>query len=334
MSIFAPTSLGKFLNKTRLSWTWFVVLVGIVLFILPLLVAFADGFIHEFLYEGVWRTMYMAPALLVYILALQRPMDVALERAVLALRKIILLDDDAFEKIVLEASEVDARGELLAFLLGAAFGFWSNGSWTIEGDYQWLKIFFPLAGALLWGTLSWVIYSSVASTKLQTILHQQPMKFDIFNLRPFEPIGRFSLFMALAFVGGLIISALFINPLANESIIFPLTLYAILATVTVFVFFLSMRDTHKVLSAEKKRAIELAELKISEAFQSLSGGTISSGDMVSASTELTLWLKYEARLKVARTWPYNTSMIRTLALSILLPATVSLLQRLLANILS
>lgn len=280
MSIFAPTSLGKFLNKTRLSWTWFVVLVGIVLFILPLLVAFADGFIHEFLYEGVWRTMYMAPALLVYILALQRPMDVALERAVLALRKIILLDDDAFEKIVLDASELDARREMLAFLLGAAFGFWANGPWNIEGDYLWLKIYFPLAGSMLWGTLSWVIYSSVASTKLQTKLHQQPMEFDIFNLRPFEPIGRFSLFMALAFIGGLIISVLFVNPLTNENVIFPLSLYAILAIVTVLVFFLSMRDTHKVLSEEKKRAIELAELKISEAFQSLSEGTISGADMV------------------------------------------------------
>lgn len=334
MSMFAPTSLDRFLNKTRLSWTWFVVLVGGVLLIVPLLVAFADGFMHEFLYEGVWRTMYMAPAILVYILALQRPMDVAHQRAVLALRKVILLDDDAFEKIVLEASKVDARGELLAFFLGAAFGFWANGSWSIEGDYQWLKIYFPLAGSMLWGTLSWVIYSSVASTKLQTTLHQQPMKFDIFNLRPFEPIGRYSLIMALVFVGGIVISVLFINPLANDSVIFSLTLYAILAAVTVLVFFLSMRDTHKVLSAEKKRAIELAELKISEAFQSLSGGTISSGDMVSASTELNLWLKYEARLKVARTWPYNTAMIRTLALSILLPATVSLLQRLLAFILS
>jgi hypothetical protein len=334
MSIFAPTSLDKFLNKTRLSWTWFVVLVGIVLLILPLLVAFADGFIQDFFYEGVWRTMYMAPAILVYILALQKPMDVAHKRAVLALRKVIQLDDAAFEKIVLEASRVDARGELLAFLLGAAFGFWANGLWSVEGDYEWLKIYFPLTGALLWGTLSWVIYSSVVSTKLQTILHQQPMKFDIFNLRPFEPIGKYSLIMALVFVGGFIISVLFINPLANDSVIFSLTLYAILAAITALVFFLSMRDTHKVLSAEKKRALELAELKISEAFQSLSGGTISSGDMVSASTELNLWLKYEARLKVARTWPYNTAMIRTLALSILLPATVSLLQRLLAFILS
>lgn len=334
MSIFTPSSLDNFLKKTRLSWTWFVVLVGCILLIFPLLVAFADGFMHEFLYEGVWRTMYMAPAILVYILALQRPMDVAHQRAVLALRIVIQLDDAAFEKIILEASRVDARGELLAFLLGAAFGFWANGPWSIEGDYQWLKIFFPLTGALLWGTLSWVIYSSVASTKLQTILHQQPMKFDIFNMRPFEPIGRFSLFMALAFIGGLIISVLFINPLTNDSVIFSLTLYAILGGITVLIFFLSMRDTHKVLSAEKKRAVELAELKISEAFQSLSGGTISNGDMVSASTELNLWLKYEARLKVARTWPYNTAMIRTLSLSILLPATVSLLQRLLAFILS
>ena len=183
MSIFAPTSLDRFLNKTRLSWTWFVILVGGGLLILPVLVAFADGFIQDFFYEGVWRTMYMAPAILVYILALQKPMNVAHERAVLALRKVIQLDDAAFEKIVLEASRVDARGELLAFLLGAAFGFWAIGPWSVEGDYEWLKIYFPLTGALLWGTLSWVIYSSVVSTKLQTILHQQPMNFDIFNLR-------------------------------------------------------------------------------------------------------------------------------------------------------
>jgi hypothetical protein len=52
----------------------------------------------------------------------------------------------------------------------------------------------------------------------------------------------------------------------------------------------------------------------------------------SASTELDLWLKYEERVKVARTWPYNTAMLRTLFLSTFIPAATWLTQYILGKL--
>jgi hypothetical protein len=72
--------------------------------------------------------------------------------------------------------------------------------------------------------------------------------------------------------------------------------------------------------------------RIWESFQSLQSQPPDQEDIVAVSTELNLWLKYEKFLDNARTWPYNTAMIRTLVVSVLLPAAVSIGQRLLASL--
>ena len=50
-------------------------------------------------------------------------------------------------------------------------------------------------------------------------------------------------------------------------------------------------------------------------------------DVGALTTELNLWLQYEERLKSARTWPYNTAMLRTLFMSVLFPIIASQAQR-------
>ena len=42
--------------------------------------------------------------------------------------------------------------------------------------------------------------------------------------------------------------------------------------------------------------------------------------------EANLLMAYEQRLREARTWPYNTAMLRTLFLSVLVPIATILLQ--------
>ena len=51
-------------------------------------------------------------------------------------------------------------------------------------------------------------------------------------------------------------------------------------------------------------------------------------------TRLSLWKEYEARVKATRTWPFNLSMVRTFAFSVLAPIAISLVQRLLSQLFS
>ncbi len=328
MLTFSPTTLDKLVARSKLPWLWFVSITGVTLILFAIAVAYLDGFIEEFFYEGEWRSLLVAPAIIIYILALQLPLDKPRIHAVEAFRALIRIDDQAFNRLVREASKVDNRGELIAFGIGATFGLLMNGPWQIAGNYTWLKFYLPLTGALMYGLLGWVIYTSLASTKLQSTLHQQPLEIDIFDLRAFEPIGRHSLFMALAFVGGSAVSVVFLNPLRNGLNLPSLMIYGILAFVAVMVFFLGMRDTHRVLAEAKAKEIMEVEKNIADSLRALKACKVEGGDIAAVSTELNLWLKYEERLKGARTWPYNTAMIRTVFLSALVPGAASFIQQL------
>lgn len=331
MATFSPSPLDRFVQRTKLPWLWFVILVGILLFLLPFAVAYFDGIMDEFLYEGVWRNLLQGPAIIIYILALMRPMNHSLLQAIEGLREVIDIDDATFNQLVRKNAEIDDRAELGAFMIGAVFGFFTNPPWNIEGDYLLLKFYLPLTSAAMFGMITWIAFTSLASTKLQRELHRLPMKIDSFNLKPFEPIGRHSLVVALAFIGGCVISMIFTNPMREGFSPYSLIIYVILIIVSVLLFFLSMRPTHRLLAEKKRTELTTVQGKISQCFQSLHSMSPESDDLIAASTELTLWSKYEERLKDARTWPYNTAMLRTLFLSVLLPVAASIAQRIFSS---
>ena len=107
MATFSPSPLDRFVQRTRLPWGWFVIIVGIVLFSLPILVAYIEGIMDEFLHEGAWRSMMQGPAIILYILILIQPMNRSMERAVKSLRPVINIDDAAFNKLVNETTDIN-----------------------------------------------------------------------------------------------------------------------------------------------------------------------------------------------------------------------------------
>ncbi len=333
MAILNPSPFDQFCQKTRIPYTWFVILSGVLLFMVPILVVLLEGIWQAFIYEGAWRTLVLAPAIVFYIIALIRPMNLSLERALRALMEVIQVEENEFIRIVKRASEVDNRLEFVAFAFGAAFGLLVATNWTIEEQYTLLRIYLPIANAVMFGSISWIAVSSLASTRLQTEVHKLPMEIDLFNLKPFEPIGRHGLFTALAFTGGCVISVIHLSPVGNIWNIYNLVVYGILISIVILLFFLTMRHTHKKLAEKKASELLNARKNISSCFQALQTRTESNQDVREISTELDLWTKYELRLKDARTWPYNTGMLRTLFLSVLLPAIASLAQRVLSSLL-
>jgi hypothetical protein len=331
----APTSsIDRLASRLRIPWYGFVTLLAGALLLLAAVTVYFDGILEEVLHEGAWRYLVTGPAITVYILALFPLASRYQGRALEALRPVILLDDEAFMDLAESASRINASAELLAFGVGAVFGFVTNAPWTIPEDYSWLRFYIPFVAMLMFGLLAWLSYVAIAGTRLYSELHRQPLEIDIFELGPFEPIGRHALFTSLAFIGGCVISVLILNPLAGGPNVVSLVQYGLLAVVTILVFFLSMRPTHTALARVKGRELKLAEKKIADTFRELKL-TESEGKPVDAvATRLNLWLRYEDRVKKARTWPYNTPMLRTLFFSVLVPAIVSLVQRVIAIMLA
>lgn len=321
-------------RKLRLPSILVLILLCVVFLLIPIGVALLEGLWHEFLFEGLWRNMLFGPAILLYIVALQHPINQSLQQAIDALRGIIEVEDEEFTRLVQQATAIDGRLQAAGFALGATFGYLVADPWGPVGEYPVLDIYLAIANALMFGALSWIIVTSLATTRLQAKLHQLPMRIDLFNLKPFEPIARHSLFIALAFIGGCVLSALFlVNPASRSLDVASAVIYILLIGVAILVFFLSMRHTHRRLAERKRAELDRVRNRITQIFREVDSPALVPGNFHEISSELDLWLRYELRIRDSRTWPYNTAMLRTLFLSVLLPAVVSLAQRLVSSLL-
>jgi hypothetical protein len=252
---------------TRRTHPWLTPAIGLFLIVAPPAAAYLDGFRGEYFSQGYWRLGFLPGAVIIYILVVAPILARAEDRVVEAFRS--LVDDDSFNRLVREASTYSTLGEVAASAVGAIFGLAVGQSWLSSPDTLPLRLYLTIAGGLMFGLLGWVIYVSVAGTRLTSGLHRQPLRVDIFNIKPFEPIGRQSLVIAMVFVGGIALSIVLGGGLASFTVWQNWVIYPLLAVVPIVVFFLNMRDTHSVLSAEKNRELTAVQRKIVLASRSL-----------------------------------------------------------------
>jgi hypothetical protein len=298
--------------------------IGLLLVAAPLLMAWLDGVLAEFFGQDTWRLLVLPPVIILYILIIAPIMVRAGEGVLKAFRPVAQIGDDEFALVVVEASQLNPIVEAAAFALGMALGLWSGGAWAVDHGVTWLGVYLPLSIGLMYGLLTWTIYAVIASTRLNTALHRQPLEVDIFDLAPFRPIGRQSLVSALAFIGGLVLSMIFSFRLSSiYSWEFWLILI-IMVIVPVLIFFLSMRDTHRVLSAEKKRELALVQERVVRSSRLLMETSETSQDAGMLGAEINALAAYEERLLAASTWPYDTAMLRTLVFSVIIPGGAAL----------
>lgn len=167
--------------------------------------------------------------------------------------------------------------------------------------------------------LSMLSYPSKAHVQEARQLHRQPLRFEVFDITPFEPVGRQSLAIALVFVGGIALSIVLGGGLASFSVWQNWVVYPFLAVVPILVFFLNMRDTHRVLSEEKRRQLEAVQDRIVTSSRKLMRHIEAGENTGTLGGEISALVAYEERLQAARTWPYNTAMLRTLFVSVIVP---------------
>lgn len=203
--------------------------------------------------------------------------------------------------------------------------FWGN-SWLfsaqnsgIDQSVSWLSIYWFLSTIIMYGLLAWVSLGAIVSTRLNNAFHRQPLRVDILDLTPFEAIGRQSLLLALVFIGGITLSQLLsFQPEFLSSLSFWLT-YLFLVFAILLIFFLNMRPTHKVLLSAKLGELKPLQKQINEICRELVQRLDQNQDPGSLSAQINALVAFEQRLLATRTWPYNTTMLRTLFFSVFIP---------------
>jgi hypothetical protein len=244
-----------------------------------------------------------------------------------ALRPLVPLDDDAFDNMVRKAAHINPVHELLVFGAGFALGILSATASSADAGFSWLGAYWFLAMGLMYGILAWTVYVSVISTRVNAAIHRKPLQFDILDPAPFEAVGRQSLLLALVFVGGITLSLLLSFQIENMTTPAFWLINLLLVLLVVLIFFMNMRPTHQVLAAAKRGELSVVQDHIQRLSRELVNRLDRGQDTGNLPGEINALTLYEERLQAARTWPYNTHMLRTLFFSVLIPVG-SLLVRL------
>lgn len=293
--------------------------VALLLFLAPLAAAYAENGLGDLLSQGAWRGLLLPPTVITYIL-LVSPRLARMETDVLkSFRALVLVDDDSFNRLVSEAAHIESRNEIIAFGTGALVGLLTVAG-SSDASVSWLTLEWFLSTGLMYGLLAWTIYVSLASTRLTAALLHQPLRVDPFDITPFEPIGRQSLLLALVFVGGITLSLLFVV-MQPATLLRPefWLIYIPLASVPVIIFFMGMYPTHQVLAAAKERELQAVQRHLQRSCRDLLQRLDQNQDTGRLPAEINALVAYDQRLQMTGTWPYNTTMLRTLVFSALIP---------------
>ena len=325
-----PASIfDRFFTQSRSTGR--TILVCVVVLLLPFLGALADGSLDQFIQQGVWRTALFAPTIALYIWIISPYMTRAGENVISALRPLVELDDQDFDSQVYAAEYINPNHEIAAVVIGVLLGM-AALSTGIEPVFSWVTLYWFITTIIMYGILAWTIFMAVNSTRFNAALHRLPLKIDILDPKPFEAVGRQSLLLAMVFIGGVTLSLIFtysedrLN--TTEFWISNLLFVAFI----LLIFFFSMRPTHLILATEKNRVLEHVTMRINDACQELVQLLDGSMDTGELPAQIAALVAYEERLKAARTWPHNVSILRTLFFSIFIPL-MSILARVAVDLL-
>jgi hypothetical protein len=278
------------------------------------------------------RALLAAPTVIAYIFLLGPAMAPIQDAVFQALRPLVPAEAADLDARLLRARTVSPWQEFAAVACGFAFGVVLIG-FPSAADRSWPTIVVAATGYVMLGLLGWTAFISITETRVLNSMLQLPLRVDPLDLKPFEPIGRWSMAIALAFVGGILIG-LILGSYGAEPLMDPRfwILFLPLSFVPVLLFYLNMRPTHRVLAGAKQRELSTLRHQLHEAYRRLlqmEQQGQAAGDLPAVIAALG---SFERALAEARTWPYNTAILRTLLVSVLIPIGTVLIRPLLERI--
>jgi hypothetical protein len=194
----------------------------------------------------------------------------------------------------------------------------------LEENAHLLEVYAYVSRIGLFGMIVWTLYVQFAMTRLANLLPRQPLTVNILDIHPFEPIGRQSLWLALSLIGGLLLSLLSVSYQNRLLWLEYAITYSITITLAVLVFFLNMRSAHRVLAMTKRRHLEIADRSLADVYSRFQELAAEGRDTFAMATQINAIATMRHELKITRTWPYNTEMLRTLFISAVTPLLAAL----------
>ena len=322
--------LEDIIHRTRLPWYVATTVVAVVLLLLLILVVYAESGFTNQIDWGLWR-LGLQPAIIIYILVMYPVMKNLWSHVVKSCLLLVLEEDEV--NITSKITSYNRRREWIALLVGAVFVVVLSLPW---GWIQfWSDIYTFSTSIVSFSLLAWLIYDVITNTMHLTQLNRKYMKIDVFNTDALAPIAKWSLSVSFAFVGGISISVAF-QSLDNLLSLPNIIIYSILVCVTIIIFFISMWSTHNAMVRAKKHELLMVRRNLEDARRNLKAQVSDGleGGMERIYSAVATWGLYEKQVQETREWPYNASIIRRLALSILSPAIVYLLKILFGSRLS
>jgi len=238
------------------------------------------------------------------------------------------MDESEFNRLVAEITTPNRHREWAAVFIGAVFALLTIAPWSVSMDSDaGLKVYELILQMLLFGMLGWLIYDTIVGTMRIARLSRQELKLDIFDTELLAPIALWSLGISLVWVGGISLSLVF-QTWEDMTGWQNITIYSILVSATVLAFFLSMWSTHKAMAGVKKRELNLAWKNLAAASRELKNRTArnQTEGIQELSYAITAWSAQHKLVQEISAWPFNASIIRRLAVSILAPITVFLIK--------
>jgi hypothetical protein len=308
---------------------WATVLLVFVVY-LPTLAAAASMGLTDILTNPGSRSILTAPTVIAYILVVAQVLPIlgGLQPIVVrSLRPVIPVDDQELARIVRRDSAIPRLYEAAAIAAGLFFGVLIIGGVPWPG-HGWPAYVVLASSYVMFGLLGWLGLISIAGARMVNHLLRLPLRVDPLDITPFEVIGRQSLAIALAFVGGNTIAILLANygsaALTNPRFWLVFTPLFLLPVV---VFFLNMIPTQRVLSQAKKSELAAVRGELHAAFRVLLQHRQAGEPTGSLSQDVDALASYEQHLNEASSWPYNPAILRTLIFGVLVPITTVLARR-------
>jgi hypothetical protein len=283
-----------------------------------------------------YRAQFIYPLIIAYLIVACHFVQGTRESVARALRPLVQLDEGEFMQAVHRGGRVSPSGELIALGVGALLGLAINVVFEpIEPTHPFLLSHYAyLSRIVLWGVSGWAVSIAFAVTRSTRTLLRQPVRVEIFDLKPFQPIGRQSLLLSLVLIGAMLLGLLTSNFAKTELRLEYWIVNLAIIALSVAIFLLNTYDVHRLLAATKRQRLESVERHLARACNKLEKLLSEDLDAQGVATQLNALATSKRELEAIRTWPYNTDMLRTIVISAVAPPLLTIVGRVAVGIFS
>ena len=298
---------------------WRKALLILLLLALPFALAELEGARATLINWDTWRTAYFPTVALFYMAAVAPWIWRAEQEVVKGLQPLLKAEPKSGEAWAYKGWWRSASGEWCAFGAGLLAGLLLLISQPLPDLRYWVVWYWIATVLVACGALAWLIYAAIGSARATALLQHRIVHEDPFDITPFEPVGRQGLVLALISAGAVALSVLFIYGRTMFWAWQNIVIYSILVLAAALIFFIVMWPTHRLLRHAKLLELTRLQRLIGQTMRKLEAQVAEGVDTQALVSEVPVLLTLEQRLKQARTWPYDTELLRALFITVLAP---------------